>query len=97
MNKIYTDKGGKLEGNASRKLLTCLDSLEIELQKVSDEVVILGLPFIHALRDFGNIVHMCFGSILLNGWKQSIDKFTSSYSALVSPSGNSISVTPKVN
>ena len=89
-------QGGKLEGNATRKLLKCLDSLELELSKVSQDVYIKGLPFTRALRDFNNVVHSCFGSELGKGWQQHIVNFTNSYLALNSRHDRPISITPKV-
>merc|ERR1712098_742531 len=58
-------QGGKLEGNATRKLLKVMDSLELELGKVSAEVYMKGLPFTRALRSFDKVVHSCFGPKLL--------------------------------
>ena len=90
-------QGGKLDGNSTRKLLKCLDSLEFELQQCAGDAYLRGLPFIQALRDFSQVVHMCFGQLLVEGWQQAIAKFTTSYSSLVSKSGKPISITPKVH
>ena len=89
-------QGGKLQGNASRKFLKCLDSLELELSKCSTAVHIKGLPFIRVLRAFDMVVHTCFGSTLLQGWQQHLAEFTESYRALRSCNDRPISVTPKV-
>ena len=85
-----------MQGNASRKLLKCLDSLELELGKYSAAVYITGLPYIRALRDFDKVVHTCFGSNLLQGWQQHLAEFTESYKALRSRNDRPISITPKV-
>ena len=90
-------QGGKLEGNSTRKLLKCLDSLEFELQQCDGDVYLRGLPFIQALRDLSQVVHLSFGQLLLEGWQQAIAKFTTSYSSLISKSGKPISITPKVH
>ena len=89
-------QGGKLQGNSTRKLLKCVDSLELELRKISAEAYCEGLPFIRALRAFNMVVHSCFGQILLEGWEQTITEFTLAYTALQSSNGRPISITPKV-
>ena len=89
-------QGGKLQGNASRKFLKCLDSLEFELSKCSVAVHIRGLPYIRVLRAFDKVVHTCFGSTLLVGWQQHLADFSESYKALRSRHDRPISVTPKV-
>ena len=66
------------------------------MQQCSADVYFRSLPYIQALRDFGKIVHLCFGQLLLGGWQEAIAKFTVSYKALVSSSGKPISITPKV-
>ena len=76
--------------------MKCLDSLEFELQQCSADEYFRSLPYIKALRDFGQVVHLCFGQLLLEGWQGAIADFTSSYKALVSSSGKPISITPKV-
>ena len=76
--------------------MKCLDSLEFELQQCSADVYLRSLPFIRALRDFGQVVHLCFGQLLLDGWQEAIADFTSSYKVLISNSGKPISITPKV-
>ena len=90
-------QGGKLNGNACRKLLNCVDSLELELRKYSAQAYITGLPFVKALRCFNSLVHSSFGSVLLDGWKKAISEFTLSYTDLVTYSGQPITITPKVN
>ena len=86
-----------MEGNATRKLLKCVDSLELELNKVSPEVFMKGLPFTRTLRAFNQVVHTCFGSDLIEGWQQHIAEFTHSYTSLKSCHDRSISITPKVS
>merc|ERR1711954_639219 len=90
-------QGGKLEGNATRKLLKSMDSLELELGKVSEEVYIKGLPFTRALRSFDQVVHSCFGPILLDGWKEHIAEFSSCYKSLISSTGCPVTITHKVH
>jgi hypothetical protein len=43
---VCAKQGGKLDGNSSRKLLRCLDSLEFELQQCAGDAYLRGLPFI---------------------------------------------------
>ena len=89
-------QGGKLQGNASRKLLKCLDSLELELSKYSAGTCMKGLPYIRVLRAFDKIVAICFGNDLLPGWEQHLAEFTQSYRELRSSKDIPISITPKV-
>ena len=90
-------QGGKLEGNSTRKLLKSMDSLELELDKVSEEVYMKGLPFTRALRSFDQVVHSCFGPILLEGWREHIAEFSSCYKDLTSSTGCPVTITPKVH
>ena len=90
-------QGGKLEGNATRKLLKVMDSLELELGKVSAEVYMKGLPFTRALRNFDRVVHSCFGQKLLEGWEEHIAEFSTSYKDLISSTGRQVTITPKVH
>jgi hypothetical protein len=90
-------QGGKLEGNATRKFLKTTHSLELELRKVSPELFMKGLPFTRTLKAFDNVVHSCFGAILLEGWQDHIAEFSACYSVLTSSKGNPISITPKVH
>lgn len=89
-------QGGKLEGNATRKLLKCTSSLEAELKKLPCEKYKKSLPYIVALKNFDSVVHSCFGNERLEGWQSSIDDFTGSYKALKNKFGVQISITPKV-
>ena len=89
-------QGGKLQGNASRKFLKCLDSLELELSKYSAGSYMKGLPYIRVLRAFDKIVSTCFGTELLPGWTHYLAEFTESYRALRSTKDRPIRITPKV-
>ena len=89
-------QGGKLQGNASRKLLKCLGSLELELSKCSAGIYMKGLPFIRVFRAFDKIVSTRFGNDLLPGWEQHLVEFTQSYRALRSSKDRPISITPQV-
>ena len=89
--------GGKLNGNASRKVLRSMDSFEEKLKQHSDEHYVLGLPYITTLRNFCQVVTSCFGMELLPGWSDSLEIFEMSYKQLKSQTGKSISITPKVN
>lgn len=93
---VSARQGGKLQGNASRKLLQCMDSLELELSKCTGEQFITGMPYIRALRAFNMVVTSCFGSHLLQGWQGHLAEFTDSYRALRSRKDKPISITPKV-
>ena len=53
-------QGGKLEGNASRKCLNSVDSLELAFQRHSPEVLFDGMPFIRMLRAFRKVVVCCY-------------------------------------
>ena len=94
---VFGKQGGKLEGNATRKFLKSTHSLELELRKVSPEVFMKGLPFTRTLKAFDNVVHSCFGAVLLEGWQDHIAEFSACYSVLTSSKGNPISITPKVH
>ena len=59
--------------------------------KESDDVVLNGLPFIHAFRAFDSVVAKCFGVTLQPGYEAAIKAFKSSYLNL------GITVTPKVD
>ena len=89
-------QGGKLEGNASRKLLKSTFSLEDHLKCQSKDMYERGLPYILTLRDFNEVVHCCFGNELLEGWQESISRFTYSYKQLRNNKGCPVSITPKV-
>ena len=89
-------QGGKLEGNACRKFLKCLDSLELMLSQCPSDNHIKGLPFIRAMRAFNMVVATCFGSQLLQGWQDHISEFTVSYRALLSNNDRPVTITPKV-
>ena len=93
---VSQKQGGKLEGNSSRKLLECVDSLEVEFGKHSHEVLLLGMPFMRVLRAFNKVVHTTFGMVLLDGWEAHIREFTDSYRGLRNKVDNPITVTPKV-
>ena len=87
---------GKLEGNACRKFLTRLDSLEFMLSQCSSNNHIKGLPFIRAMKAFNMVVTSCFGSYVQLGWQDCISEFTQSYKALQSSNDRPVTVTPKV-
>ena len=90
---VCAKQGGKLEGNSTRKLLKSLDSLELELSKLSPEVYLNSLPFLRTLRAFNLVVHRCFGAVLLDGWREAIAEFTLSYSDMTTLDGKPISIT----
>ena len=94
---VCNKQGEKLEGNASRKFLKSIDKLELALGNHSNNVYINGMPFIRCLRAFSNVVHTTFGMELLEGWRESIGEFTTSYRFLIKTSGDPITVTPKVH
>lgn len=68
----------------------CVDGLDQLLTQESEEALIIGLPFIRALRAMNQVTHRCFGQDLLDGWEESIGEFSTAYRYL------EISVTPKV-
>ena len=67
-----------------------VDLLQLELEQVSSEAIVKGLPFIHAMRSFSKVVSSCFGNNLLDTYIDDIQRFRDAYMAL------EISVTPKV-
>ena len=67
-----------------------VDLLQQELEQVSSKALIKGLPFIHAMRSFSNVVSSCFGNILGDNYIENIQRFRDAYIAL------EISITPKV-
>ena len=67
-----------------------LDILQQELENHSDEVLLNGLPYIHALRAFSKVVESCFGMQLMDSYKVDIMEFRRLYLAL------GVTVTPKV-
>ena len=83
-------RGGKLQGNQCRKFLRRLDKLDLSLQKLGPEVTLKGLPYLQCLRNFDQVVHLCFGQKLLPGYELAISNFSDTYRDL------GISVTPKV-
>ena len=80
----------KFKGNQSREFLKKVDLLQLELEKLSSETLLKGLPYIHAMRTFSKVVGNCFGNILVDSYIQDIQRFKDAYMAL------QISVTPKV-
>ena len=78
------------KGNQSRAFLKKIDSLEQALQLESDDVLLNGLPIIHAFRSFSQVVDSCFGVGLKTGYEEAIREFKRCYLAL------GITVTPKV-
>jgi hypothetical protein len=94
---VCAKQGGKLEGNSTRKLLKLLDSLELELSKLSPEIYLNSLPFLRTLRAFNLVVHRCFGAVLLDGWREAIGEFTLSYNGMTTWDGKPISITPKAH
>lgn len=56
----------------------------------SEDVVLNGLPYIHAFRAFDRVVSMCFGVALKPGYEVAIQQFRTAYLDI------GISVTPKV-
>ena len=79
-----------IQGNQSRAFLKKVDSLQLALEQESDEVLLNGLPFVHAFRSFSCVVHSCFGVDLKDRYEEKIDEFKKCYLAL------DITVTPKV-
>ena len=79
-----------IQGNQSRAFLKKVDSLQQALEKESDEVLLNGLPFVHAFRSFSCVVQSCFGVELKGGYEEKIEEFKKCYLVL------DITVTPKV-
>ena len=89
-------RGGSLNGNASRKLLSVTNSLSDELALVSEKASEAGQPFVDTLAAFQSVVSNSFGNSLGEDWEISLDQFSAHYLSLKNASGNAISVTPKV-
>ena len=67
-----------------------MDILQSVLEQHSEEVLLNGLPYVHAFRAFSAVVDTCFGVALKDGYKENIQEFKRLYLSL------GISVTPKV-
>ena len=67
-----------------------MDILQQELEMLSVEAWINGLPYIHALRAFSRVVGSTFSNALKDKYQQDIVEFKRLYLSL------DISVTPKV-
>ena len=84
-------RGGELEGNQCKKLLSVLDSLDCQIKMKHGPKVFQCIPVIETLRSFNNVVKACFSSSLDENYKEIIGQFTRDYKSL------NISITPKVH
>ena len=57
---------------------------------MSDEAILNGLPYIHAMRAFSKVVESCFGMNLKDSYEDDIKEFKRLYLSL------GVTVTPKV-
>ena len=67
-----------------------VDHLQLALEQEQGDVLILGLPYVHAFRSFSEVVESSFGVFVKEGYEMKIQEFKKSYLAL------GVSVTPKV-
>ena len=79
------------KGNQSRLFLKKVDLLQQELEQLSDDALLNGLPYIYAMRAFSKVVDSCFSNTLLDTYITDILKFKKAYMDL------GITVTPKVH
>ena len=69
-----------LEGNQSRALLQKVDQLHTEMEQQG--VLATGLPFLHAMKAFSQVVDSCFSVQLQPAYLDSIATFKSAFSEL---------------
>ena len=89
-------RGGSLDGNSTRKLLSVVGSLSNELSQYSEEAFRLGEPFLQTLEALQTVVTSTFGNRLKENWEKSIIDFSALYLSLKTKKNKPVSVTPKV-
>ena len=89
-------RGGSLDGNSTRKLLSVIDSLANYLSQHSEESFRLAEPFLRTLRALNTVVGSAFGNKLKDNWEKSIVDLSVHYLSLKTKNDKSVTVTPKV-
>ena len=92
--KGYMDSRS-LEGNQTRKFLKSTNKLREAYKAVGKEK--LAEPIINILDLFSNVVTKCFGMYVEDGYKDTIDRFSSAYMELHQEKPETFTVTPKIH
>ena len=79
-----------MDGNSSRDFLNSLPSLELELKKKGEGILIEGLKVVEVGRAFKKVKETCLGMNLQPGWEEAIKAFSRVYRQ------SDMTVTPKV-